>query len=73
MSVAFCSASLASSRACFSCCNRLSTDGDLNGLADWCTLGMWPKINSNGTFFVVAFGHAFRVYCASGRSEAQFC
>ena len=62
MSAAFRSASLASLHACFSICSRVSTDGDLNGLADWCTLGICPRMSSNGAFFVVAFGHEFNVY-----------
>ena len=62
MSAAFRKASLASSHACFSTRNRSSTDGVLTGLAVWCTLGMYPRISSNGVFFVVAFGHEFSVY-----------
>ena len=73
MSAAFHKASLASSHACLNICNCVSTDGNLNGLADWCTLGICPRMSSNGAFFVVAFGHEFNVYCASGRSKAQFC
>ena len=73
MSAAFCSASLASWCACFNSCNLFSTEGDLKGLADLCTLGTCPRISSNGAFFVVAFGHEFSMYCVRGRSEAQFC
>ena len=65
--------SLASLCTCFNCWRQISTESDLKGLAVWCTLGMCPKINLNGAFFIVAFSHEFRVYWARGRSEAQVC
>jgi hypothetical protein len=46
--------------------------GDVVTRMGWCTRGMCPMINSNGAFFVVAFGQALKVYWARGDRSLQF-
>src|SRR5712671_8116816 len=68
---------------CFSACwasflaslmraSRLLMSGMFASLDGWCAKGTYPKISSNGGFFVDAFGQEFQVYCARGNQNAHF-
>src|SRR5712672_2725927 len=71
--------------ACFSACwasslaslmraSRLLMSGMFASLDGWWARGTYPKMSSNGDFFVDAFGQEFRVYCARGSQDAHsFC
>jgi len=54
-----------------SCCSR---EGMVVFLVGWCTWGVYLMSKSYGVFLVVADGHEFLVYCASGSHACQlFC
>ena len=64
-------AALLASEMCDSHCSSVGT---LVFLVGWWICGVYPMRRSNGVFFVVADGHEFFVYCASGSHLCQpFC
>jgi hypothetical protein len=73
-SCALCCASWAACLASVMLLSRWFSMGMSVVLVGWWMVGVYPMSSSKGDFFVVADGHEFFVYCASGSQVCQlFC